>query len=123
MSFSKLLALGLLYLPIGFVLGHFYTNYTHNANMEKIIDSTSLSPWEARYHSLEIKFKEMSEVVENIYSSDDSETKSRADKIDAKKLLASVQVMVNDQYSEMESDVKQNIVDLCLSINEKKGKK
>jgi len=119
MSFSKLLTLGLLYLPIGFVLGHVYTNYTHDTTEHEVVDSTSLSPWEARYHSLEIKFKEMSNLVDDLYSNTDSGDQGDSDKIDTKKLLASVQSVVNSQYSELESDVKQNIVDLCQSINKK----
>jgi len=138
MSFTKLLTLGLLYLPVGFVLGHFYTNYRHDTSQQETtqhdttqyetteheaVDSTSLSPWEARYHSLELKFKEMSQLVDTMYRGKGGAKDGAADKIDTKKLLASVQSVVNNQYSELESDVKQNIVDLCQSINAKKGTK
>jgi len=124
MSFSRLLMLGLLYLPIGFVLGYAYTNYTQDSDTQEVIDSTSLSPWEARYHDLEIKFKEMSQAVDDMYTSDKSSSKQDgSDKLDTKKLLESVEILVNSQYSELETDVKQNIMELCLSVLEQKAEK
>ena len=124
MNVSRLLMLGLLYLPIGFVLGYVYTNYTQDSNTQEVIDSTSLSPWEARYHDLEKKFKEMSQAVDDMYSSDKSSGKQgESDKIDTKKLLESVEVLVNSQYSELETDVKKNIMELCQSVLEEKEMK
>jgi len=116
--------LGLLYLPVGFVLGYVYTNYVQDSDTQEVIDSTSLSPWEARYHDLEIKFKEMSKAVDDMYNSDTSSGKDgESDKLDTKKLLETVEVLVNSQYSELETDVKQNIMELCESVLEQKGKK
>ena len=124
MNFSRLLMLGLLYLPIGFVLGYVYTNYVQDSDTQEVIDSTSLSPWEARYHDLEKKFKEMSQAVDDMYSSDKSSSKQGgSDKLDTKKLLESVEILVNSQYSELETDVKQNIMELCQSVLEQKAKK
>ena len=124
MNFSRLLMLGLLYLPIGFVLGYVYTNYVQDSDTQEVIDSTSLSPWEARYHDLEKKFKEMSQAVDDMYNSDTSSSKDGgSDKLDTRKLLESVEILVNSQYSELETDVKQNIMELCESVLEQKAKK
>ena len=121
MSYPKLLLLGLIYLPIGFIIGHFYTLSNGETSTENI-DTQQLSPWEQRYQSMKQRLKEMGKLVDNFYVSEPKDKNNGQRIIDTNKVLASVNTLVNEQYTDMEADVKQNIVDLCQSINKKMKK-